>query len=137
LVYVNEAGETFMGISAAAAISADCVFGTASSSPVLPGCWDEAIDLLECGADCPPAVTDALSVCVSDCVATATEQAAPPGLSDECTVCSGESAVCLGQNCDDQCLDLTSSSCTTCLCDNGCAPAFEACSGISSGVTCP
>jgi hypothetical protein len=138
LTYVDDAGETFTGDEAAAAIGSDCIFGTAQSTPLLAGCGTEASNVIACfAAGCPDATIQALADCVASCVQDATAEASPPGLSNECVGCTGDTVACGAAFCTTACVaDTNAPQCIECRCENNCIPEFDACSGLPSGGEC-
>ena len=111
LVYVDCAGVTYTGDDASSAIGSDCIQGTANpvtcpagSEPSLEGCGALAGEVLGCFPTCPQETIDAAAACVADCVQTATEEAAPPGLSDDCVACTGETVACGAAFCTTVCI---------------------------------
>ncbi len=138
LTYVDDAGATFTGDEAAAAIGSDCIFGTEASSPLLPGCGAEASAVLTCfPAGCPQETIDALADCVASCVQDATAEATGTALSDECVACTGDTVACGAAFCTTACVaDTNAPQCIDCRCDNNCIQEFDACSGLPSGGEC-
>ena len=131
LTYTDEDGNTFTGTEASAAIGSDCIFGTETSDPVLPGCGDEAFAVVSCFPNCEPSVTLALADCVAQCTQDAT------GLSEECVACTGETVACGAAFCTSQCVaDTNAQVCIDCRCENGCTPDFDVCSGLPSSGDC-
>jgi hypothetical protein len=126
LTYVDESGATFTGVEAASAIGSDCIFGTATSDPVLPGCNSEALAVLACFVSgCPDETVDALAACVAGCTQDAT------GLSDECVACTGDVVACGAAFCTGDCAANTNApACLQCRLDNGCTCGFQDCSGL-------
>jgi len=131
LTYTDEDGNTFTGTEASAAIGSDCIFGTDTSDPVLPGCGDEAFAVVSCFPNCDPAITQALADCVAQCTQDAT------GLSEECVGCTGDTVACGAAFCTSQCVsDTNAPICIECRCDNGCTPDFDVCTGLPSSGDC-
>jgi hypothetical protein len=131
LGYTDEDGVAYTGAEASAAISTDCVFGTLTSDPVLSGCANEAVAVLNCYPGCPTATTDALASCVTQCTQDAT------GLSATCAACEGDRVACRASFCISACVaDLSAPACIECQCDNSCIQSFDQCSGLPSGGEC-
>jgi hypothetical protein len=138
LTYIDDAGATFTGDEAAAAIGSDCIFGTEVSTPPLPGCGAEASAVLTCfPSGCPDETINALADCVAACVQDATAEVSAPGLSDECVACTGDTVACGAAFCTTACVaDTNAPQCIQCRCDNDCIQEFDACSGLPSGGEC-
>jgi hypothetical protein len=137
LTYTDEDGVTYTGDEAASAIGSDCIFGTTSSDPVLAGCGDQALAVLGCFPGCDDATIQALADCVAQCTQDATATASPPGLSDECVSCTGDTVACGAAFCTNLCVaDTNAPECIQCRCENNCIPAFDLCSGLPSGGEC-
>jgi hypothetical protein len=131
LTYTDEDGVTYTGTEASSAIGSDCIFGTDTSDPVLPGCGDEAFAVVGCFPNCEQSVIDTLASCVAACTQDAT------GLSAECMGCTGETVACGAAFCTSQCVsDTNAQICIDCRCDNGCTPDFDTCSGLPSSGDC-
>jgi len=144
LVYTDCEGVTHTGDDASSAIGSDCITGTANpalcpagSEPLLVGCGAEAGDVLRCFPNCPQETIDAAAACVTDCVQTATAEAAPPGLSDDCVACTGETVACGAAFCTTVCIaDSNAPDCIDCRCENNCIQEFDTCSGLPSDGDC-
>jgi hypothetical protein len=137
LVYKDCDGATQTGTDASSAIGSDCIFGCADSEPPLEGCGPEAGDVIRCFPNCPDETIQIAADCVASCTQTATAEAAPPGLSDECVACTGDTVACGAAFCTDVCVsDTNAAPCIDCRCENGCTPAFDACSGLPSDNQC-
>jgi hypothetical protein len=131
LTYTDEDGNTFTGTDAASAIGSDCIFGTETSVPVLPGCGDQAFAVVSCFPSCDQPTIDALATCVAMCTQDAT------GLSTECMACTGATVACGAAFCTSQCVsDTNAPICIECRCDNGCTPDFDECTGLPSSGDC-
>jgi hypothetical protein len=131
LTYTDEDGNIFMGTDASSAIGSDCIFGTDTSDPVLPGCGDEAFAVVSCFPNCDDAITQTLADCVAQCTQDAT------GLSDECMACTGATVACGAAFCTSQCVtDTNAAICIDCRCESGCTPDFDVCSGLPSSGDC-
>jgi hypothetical protein len=97
----------------------------------------EAATVLGCFPNCPADVIQSAADCVADCVQTATVEAAPPGLSDECVACTGDTVACGAAFCTTDCInDTNDPKCITCRCDNNCIQSFDTCSGLPSDNQC-
>lgn len=137
LTYVDDAGTTFTGTEAAAAMGSDCIFGTSNSDPLLPGCGDEARSVVACFPSCDDGTIQTLSDCVAQCVQDGTAEASPPGLSDECVACTGATVACGAAFCTGVCVaDTNAPACIDCRCLNGCTPDFDECTGLPSSGDC-
>ena len=137
LEYINGGGDTFTGADAASEIGSDCIFGAATSVPVLPGCGATSAAVLNCFPNCPAETIQAAADCVADCTQQATIEASPPGLSDECVGCTGDTVACGAAFCTNVCVsDTNSPACISCRCDNNCIQSFDECSGLPSGGEC-
>ena len=144
LVYKDCDGVTHTGDDASSAIGSDCIQGTANpvtcpagSEPSLEGCGALAGEVLGCFPTCPQETIDAAAACVADCVQTATEEAAPPGLSDDCVACTGETVACGAAFCTTVCIaDSNAPECSQCRCENDCIQSFATCSGLPSDGDC-
>ena len=133
LEFTDSDGQMHTGTDAATAISHECIYGSMDSIPPVEGCPTETLDVLACYPQCPEETIQALSDCVSGCTQETTEALCPPGLSDGCVACSGDSAACTMAFCAPQCVaDMTSEVCVECRCDNSCSETFETCSGLPS-----
>ena len=132
LTFINSDGVESSGSDAASAIGSECIFGSQASVPAVTGCSQEAGDVVRCFArGCPQETIDALAACVAVCTQDTTAEIAPPGLSTECTACTGDTVACSSAFCINLCVsDVNAPACIACRCDNGCIPAFTACSGI-------
>jgi hypothetical protein len=136
LTYTNEAGTTFTGDEAASEIAGDCVFGTTSSSPPLPGCGDEAIAVLGCATDCEGVVDD-LATCVAECQDGGINEVTGAGLTEACQGCYGATVACGAANCAFMgCADPSSQACIDCQCRFNCTQGFDACSGLPPDGSC-
>jgi len=137
LEYTTGAGDTFTGPDAASEIGGDCIFGAPSSTPALAGCGAEAAAVIGCFPNCPADIIQAAADCVADCTQMATIEAAPPGLSDECVACTGDTVACGAAFCTNLCVsDTNSDECIGCRCDNNCIQDFDACSGLPGDGEC-
>jgi hypothetical protein len=137
LTYTDDAGEVFTGADASSAIGSDCIFGTKQSDPLLTGCGNEAGAVIGCFPNCPQGTIDAAADCVAKCTQDATAEASPPGLSDECVACTGETVACGAAFCTDKCVaDTNDPKCIACRCDNDCIQDFDSCSGLPSDCEC-
>ncbi len=137
LTYIDDAGATFTGSDASAAMGSDCIFGTSASTPLLPGCGDEARAVVACFPTCDQPIIDALALCDALCVQDGTAEASPPGLSDECVACTGGTVACGAAFCTGQCVqDTNAPGCIQCRCDNFCTPDFDVCTGLPSSGDC-
>jgi hypothetical protein len=144
LVYTDCDGVTHTGDDASSAIGSDCILGTtdpnlcpAGSVPPIPGCGTEAGMVLGCFPNCPQETIDTAAACVANCVQTATAEAAPPGLSDECVACTGETVACGAAFCTNVCISNSNSqACIDCRCLNNCIQEFDTCSGLPSDGDC-
>lgn len=138
LEYTDEAGETFTGTAAAAAMGSDCIFGAGNATPPLSGCGAEASAVLSCfQAGCPPDIINALADCVASCVQDGTAEGSPPGLSDACVDCTGDTVACGAAFCTAQCVaDTNAPGCIQCRCDNNCIQEFDQCSGLPPTTQC-
>jgi hypothetical protein len=131
LTYTNEAGETFTGTDASSEIGSDCIFGTETSDPVLPGCGDEAFLVVSCFPNCDEPTIQAAADCVAQCTQDAT------GLSAECMACTGATVACGAAYCTGVCIsDTNAPECIQCRCENNCIQAFDECSGLPSDGDC-
>lgn len=137
LEYTTGAGDTFTGPDAASEIGGDCIFGAPSSTPALAGCGAQSAAVINCFPNCPDETIQAAADCVADCTQTATIEASPPGLSDECVACTGDTVACGAAFCTRLCVsDTNAPECIECRCDNNCIQEFDACSGLPSGGEC-
>ena len=139
LVYTDDDGESLSGPAAASAISSDCVFGSVSSEPTLPGCATTAAEVIRCAIpqDCTDEVIAEFSSCVEECAQEAIAQVTGSRLSEDCSSCYGENASCTLERCvTSGCSNPNSSSCIQCRCDNDCIPAFDRCSGLAPTGEC-
>ena len=137
LVYKDCDGVTHTGDDASSAIGSDCIFGCAVSEPPLEGCGIEAGLVLGCFPNCPQDTIDAAATCVAQCTQDATAEAAPPGLSDECVDCTGDTVACGAAFCTTVCInDTNAPECIGCRCDNNCIQDFDSCSGLPSDNEC-
>ncbi len=132
LEYIDGGGNPSTCIDAATAIAADCVLGSAQSSPPIVGCPAETSAVLACYPNCTPDVIAALDQCVANCTEGAT------GLSTECAGCYGGWVGCGAQSCVLECPggNVSSPSCTDCLFAAGCTGLFDTCSGLPGDVDC-
>ena len=131
LVYTDEDGITYTGTDASSAIGSDCIFGTTTSDPVLPGCGGEAGNVIMCFPNCPQETIDIAASCVSQCTQDAT------GLSEDCVACTGDTVACGAAFCTLQCIaDSNAPACIDCRCANNCIQSFEQCSGLPSDDEC-
>jgi hypothetical protein len=137
LVYKDCDGVTQTGTDASSAIGSDCIFGCARSEPPVEGCGSEAGDVVRCFPNCPAETIQIAADCVANCTQTTTAEIAPPGLSDECVACTGDTVACGAAFCTTVCLsDTNAAPCIECRCDNGCIPEFDVCSGLPSDNQC-
>jgi hypothetical protein len=137
LVYKDCDGVTHTGDDASSAIGSDCIFGCDISEPPLEGCGNQAAAVIGCFPNCPQGTIDAAATCVALCTQTATAEIAPPGLSDECVACTGDTVACGAAFCTNLCVaDTNDPNCIACRCDNGCTPTFDTCSGLPSDGDC-
>ena len=137
LTYIDDAGETYTGSDASAAIGSDCIFGTEQSTPLLAGCGDQARQVVACFPNCDDATITAAADCVAKCTQDATAEASPPGLSDDCVSCTGDTVACGAAFCTSQCVrDTNAPECIDCRCTNGCTPDFDVCTGLPSSGDC-
>ncbi len=135
LEYTNGAGETFT--DASSEIGADCVGGSMSSVPPLVGCGPLAAAVLGCTPNCPDETIKAAGDCVADCTQMATIEASPPGLSDECVACTGDTVACGAASCASVCIaDSNAPVCIECRCQNNCIQEFDTCSGLPGDGEC-
>ena len=107
------------------------------------GCATDGANIAAAQQQLVPAVVDCLStlgnnfswpfvLCVQKGLSTAVA-----GLSDDCGVCFGVLAQCaLPVGCGEACENLNSEACNSCLCNNGCRDAFDACSGFGTAAAC-
>ena len=131
LNYINGGGIPSTCIDAATAIAADCVFGSAQSSPPIAGCPTEVAAVIACYPNCSPDVIAAFNQCLTTCTAGAS------GLSTECAGCYGDWAGCGAQVCVPECAGgVGSPSCTDCLSASGCTGLFNACTGLPGDIDC-
>jgi hypothetical protein len=131
LVYVDGSGNPSSCTEAASSIAADCVFGSAQSSPPLVGCPAEVQAVIACFPSCSPDVIVAFEQCVADCTEEAT------GLSTECAGCYGGWAACGAKTCVPECAGGgTQPPCIDCLFFAGCTGRFDACSGLPGSTDC-
>jgi hypothetical protein len=131
LTYTDQEGIVYMGPAASSAIGSDCIFGTTTSDPPLPGCGGQSFAVVECFPNCEPEVIQAAADCVADCTQTAT------GLSDECVSCTGDTVACGAAFCTNLCIrDTNDPTCVECRCNNNCVPCFDLCSGLDPTTTC-
>ena len=134
---------TFTGDKAASEIGSDCIFGNAESEypsePPLEGCGEEAGAVILCGSPCNDAeLIQTLADCVAQCTQDATAEVSPPGLSDECVGCTGDTVACGARYCVAQCAtDTNDPACIQCRCDNNCVQSFDTCSGLEPSIVCP
>jgi hypothetical protein len=144
LVYKDCAGVTYTGDDASSAIGGDCIQGTANpvtcpagSEPSLVGCGALTGMVLGCFPNCPADLIQEAADCVADCVQTATAEAAPPGLSDDCVACTGDTVACGAAFCTTVCIsDPDAPVCIDCRCENNCIQSFDTCSGLPSDNEC-
>ena len=144
LVYIDCAGVTYTGDDASSAIGGDCIQGTANpatcpagSEPSLVGCGALTGMVLGCFPSCPADLIQEAADCVADCVQTATAEAAPPGLSDDCVACTGDTVACGAAFCTTVCIsDPDALVCIDCRCENNCIQSFDTCSGLPSDNEC-
>jgi hypothetical protein len=137
LVYINSAGTEFTGDEAASEMGSDCIFGSETSQPPLNGCGAEAGVVIGCFPNCSADVIQEAADCVARCVQEATQEAAPPGLSDECVACTGDTVACGAAFCTNLCVsDTNAPACIDCRCENNCIQEFDRCSGLPSGGEC-
>ena len=144
LVYIDCAGVTYTGDDASSAIGSDCIQGTTNpatcqngSTPPIVGCGKLAGEVVSCTPLCPQETIDAAADCVADCVQTATAEVAPPGLSDDCVACTGDTVACGAAFCTLECVaDSNAPNCITCRCDNNCIQSFDICTGLEPGGEC-
>ena len=144
LVYIDCAGVTHEGDEASSAIGSDCIQGTANpdvcpagSEPTLEGCGALTGMVLGCFPLCPEELIQEAADCVADCVQTATAEAAPPGLSDDCVACTGDTVACGAAFCTTVCIaDSNAPACIDCRCENNCIQSFDTCSGLPPGGEC-
>ena len=137
LEYTDGAGNTFTGPDAASEIGSDCIFGAPSSVPALEGCGNQSAAVIGCFPNCPAGTIQAAADCVADCTQIATIEASPPGLSDECVACTGDTVACGAAFCTNLCVsDTNAPACIDCRCDNNCIQDFDACSGLPSDGEC-
>jgi hypothetical protein len=131
LVYVDGGGNPSSCTEAASSIAADCVFGSAQSSPPLIGCPDEVAAVITCFPNCSPDTIAAFDQCVADCTEEAT------GLSAECAGCYGELAGCGAETCVPECAGGgTQPPCIDCLFFAGCMGRFDACTDLPGSTDC-
>lgn len=136
LTYTNESDATFDGIDAASEIAGDCVFGTTSSTPALPGCGDQAIAVLACMSDCDGIIAE-LATCVEECQDDAINEVTGMSLSADCQVCYGATVACGAAFCAFMgCADPASQACIDCQCRFNCSQDFDTCSGLPSTGDC-
>jgi hypothetical protein len=137
LVYINADGDEFTGADAASEMGSDCIFGSASSVPSLAGCGGPAGAVIACFPNCEDSVIQEAADCVAMCVQDGTAEASPPGLSDECVACTGDTVACGAAFCTNFCVsDTNSPECIGCRCDNNCIQDFDSCSGLPGGGEC-
>jgi hypothetical protein len=138
LTFINDDRIESSGSAAASAIGSQCIFGSGDSVPPVTGCSPEALVVLACFAfGCEQPVIDALGDCVALCTQDTTAEIAPPGLSTECMVCTGDTVACGAAFCTNVCAaDTTAPTCVACRCDNGCTPDFDVCSGLPDTGAC-
>jgi hypothetical protein len=138
LTFINDDGIESSGSAAASAIGSQCIFGSPASVPAVTGCSPEALDVLSCFArGCPDDTIEALATCVALCTQDTTAEIAPPGLSSECTGCTGATVACGAAFCTNLCAsDTNAPDCIACRCENNCIQGFDACSGLPSGGEC-
>jgi hypothetical protein len=137
LVYKDCDGVVHSCDDASSAIGSDCIFGCPTSEPPLAGCGDESAAVLGCTPNCPPETIQAAGDCVADCTQTATAEIAPPGLSDECVACTGETVACGAAFCTNVCVsDTNDPACIACRCENNCIQDFDTCSGLPPDGDC-
>jgi hypothetical protein len=136
LSYTNESDVAFTGADAAAQIAGDCVFGTTSSIPALPGCGDEAIAVLACMSNCDEIIAG-LATCVEECQNDAINEVTGMSLSADCQVCYGATVACGAAFCAFMgCADPASQACIDCQCRFNCSQDFDTCSGLPSTGDC-
>jgi len=137
LEYTDEEGVVTTGPDAASAIGSDCIFGSDDSVPPLVGCGDLSLAVLACFPNCEPEVIAAAASCVAQCTQDATATASPPGLSDDCVSCTGETVACGAAFCTDLCISNTDDpACVECRCNNNCIPCFDLCTGLEPDGEC-
>lgn len=136
LTYKDKNGVSSSGSAAASAIASDCVFGSGVSVPPLPGCSNEALAVLACGAACPPATLNALTVCVEGCQQDAIDTITGSMLTEGCEACYGASVSCSAANCATFCANPNAPACVECRCVEDCTPGFDRCSGLPASGAC-
>lgn len=137
LTYIDDGGTTFTGVEASAAMGSDCIFGTEQSTPLLPGCGEEARAVVACFPTCDQSIIDTAADCVAQCVQDGTVEASSPGLSDDCVSCTGDTVACGAAFCTGVCVqDTNAPDCIACRCSNGCTPDFDVCTGLPSSGDC-
>jgi hypothetical protein len=141
LEYTDLQGNTFTGDEAASVIGSHCIGlspGEANLPPSVTDCVAQAAAVLACpGGVCPQETIDALANCVATCTQDSTVALSPPGLSDDCVSCTGDTVACGAANCVAECSgDTNAPACIQCRCDNNCIQEFDACSGLPSGGEC-
>ncbi len=137
LEFINGAGDTFTGADASSEIGGDCIFGSASSVPVLAGCGSQSAAVIGCFPNCPADTIQAAADCVADCTQMATIEASPPWLSDECVACTGDTVACGAAFCTNLCVsDTNAPACIDCRCENNCIQDFDTCSGLPGDGEC-
>lgn len=137
LVYINADGEEFTGDEASSQMGSDCILGSPESQPSLAGCGLQAGLVIGCFPNCPDATIQEAADCVAACVQDATAEVAPPGLSDECVSCTGDTVACGAAFCTNLCInDPNADACIECRCENNCIQEFDICSGLPPGGEC-
>jgi hypothetical protein len=140
LEYTDLQDNTFTGDEAASVIGSHCI-GLSGGEENLPSsvntCEAQAGAVILCNPNCPQATIDALADCVATCTQDSTVALSPPGLSDDCVSCTGDTVACGAASCVAECSgDTNAPACIECRCDNNCIQEFDACSGLPSGGEC-
>jgi len=137
LEYTDCDGVMHTGDDASSAIGSDCIFGCDNSVPPLVGCPNQSAAVIGCFPNCPPEVIAAAATCVALCTQEATATVSPPGLSDECVACTGETVACGAAFCTNLCSsDTNAPACIECRCANNCIQSFDECSGLPPDGDC-
>ena len=104
----------------------------------MEGACNNDTDLAQLESIGETGLEEAIGGCVFQCLNTADPApcemclSGATGLSDLCVDCFVDVTFCTVTNCVADCIDASSPACATCR-ETNCTPAFDECSGISTG----